>query len=103
MADAWSQDTTLQLQVLVAAKFTGSEIALVLGMTRSAVMGKLHRLNIRLERKPPSSDPAVIRRKERVQNWRKRNPDRWRKNAAASYRRCYAAELARIILGGTSA
>lgn len=51
---SWSDERAARLKELVADKQTASQIATVLGVTRNAVIGKVHRLGIELHTRPGS-------------------------------------------------
>jgi GcrA cell cycle regulator len=55
----WPQERTARLVALVAQDYSAGQIGEALGITRSAVMGKVHRMGLKLTRE--ARKPAAIR------------------------------------------
>jgi GcrA cell cycle regulator len=56
----WPQERTARLVALVAQDYSAGQIGEALGITRGAVMGKVHRMGLKLTRE--ARKPAAIRR-----------------------------------------
>lgn len=66
---SWSKEMDEQLRALIAERFTGSEIAAKLGKSRSAVLGRAHRMKLKVQgisstprqpRRPTGKSPLLV-------------------------------------------
>src|SRR5438477_3792087 len=61
MAEVWSEARVKELHRLIAERLSFGEIALLLGVTRNACLGKASRLKIKVPKRPPAVRPPVKR------------------------------------------
>lgn len=58
----WTTERSQELKRLIAAGYSGSQIATMLGITRNAVIGRTNRMSLTIKKAPPSK-PRELRRK----------------------------------------
>lgn len=59
MNTAWDDAKTVKLRELCATGLSGSQIGDIIGMTRSSVISKAHRLGLQLRGVPKAKKPAI--------------------------------------------